>query len=268
MKSAPTVRRRCTALWLCAAFLPLVASAASIFVHVDPGQWLSMPAGMRRSLAADAMLYIAGAVIVAAPLAGIALASAQLAQPDRRTASTRAAVIWPLCLAVGLVVTSSAIVNAFAWGALDSDGWTMLAIAHATLAAVTLALAAFGALCGALFRDPLDAAACSLIVVLIATGGLLVAGVSVADAPRPLVEIALAASPLIAIASAAHVDVIRMGVPYQISPLAHIQIDYPGWAAVCASYLAVSAACFLALTWKHPEVTLRWPPNSRFKYQS
>ena len=226
-----------------------------------------MPDGMRRSLAADAMLYIAGAVIVSAPLAGIALTGARPSDPHHRALRAPVPIIWPLLVAVVLVVASSAIVNAFAWGTLDNEGWTTLAIAHLTLGAVALALAAFGALCGTAFRDPLDAAACSLLIVLVATGGLLVAGASVADVPRPFLEVALAASPLIAIASAAHVDVIRMGVPYQISPLAHIQIDYPSWLAVCLAYLAL-AACFMVLAWRRWDVGVRWPQNSRFKYQS
>lgn len=267
MKALLTSHRRATVLWLSAALLPIVASTASVFVHVDPGQWFTMPDGMRRSLAADAMLYIAGATIVAAPLAGIALASTRRAHPERRFSSTPAAIIGPLGLAVTLLVASSATVNALAWSTLDSEGWTTLAISHATLGAVALALAAFGTVCGAAFRDPLDAAACSLMVVLIATGGLLVAGASVAYAPRLFVEIALAASPLIAIASAAHIDVVRMGVPYQISPLAHIEIDYPGWLAVCLSYLAVAGLCFLVLAWRRVDMPLGWVRNSRFKYQ-
>ena len=132
--------------------------------------------------------------------------------------------------------------------------------------AVALALAAFGALCGAAFRDPLDAAACSLTIVLVATGGLLVAGASVADAPRGLIDVALAASPLVAITAAAHIDVIRMGVPYQISPLAHIQVDYPTWTAACACYMTIAACCFVALGWARSDVSLR-PHNSRFKLQ-
>ena len=113
---------------------------------------------------------------------------------------------------------------------------------------MALALAAWGALCG-VFSDPLDAAAFSLIVVLVAAGGLLVAGASVADLPRRLVALALTASPLVVIASAANIDIVRMDLLYQISPLAHMQVDYPPGTrerVVSRSWVL----CFLGLTLK------------------
>jgi hypothetical protein len=249
--------KRHAGLFVMAAVLPLIASAASIFVHIEPSAWFSMTAAQWRAAAADALLYIASAAVIAAPLAGVAVGSrkpgAWLSSAD---VSTLAAV-WPLVIAVVLFVTTSAMLTVFGFGIGGDDRWRFVATSHATLAAVSFALCAFGALCGGTFRDPLDAVACSLLVVFFATAGLLVAGAAVADAPRQLIDLALTASPLVAIASAAHIDIVRMGVPYQISPLAHLQIDYPTWYAASASYVAVAGLCFVGLTWR-----FRWPVRS------
>jgi hypothetical protein len=116
--------------------------------------------------------------------------------------------------------------------------------------AVALGLAAFGAFCGAVFVDPLDAAACSLLVVLVAAGGLLVSGAALQRVPALLIEVALTASPLVAMASSAHIDVARMAVPYQMSALARLQVEYPAWYAASASYLTFAALCFVGMGWK------------------
>jgi hypothetical protein len=250
MKPAPRPLRRHAKLWLLAPALPLLAGAASVFVNLEPSSWFSVPDAIRRGVTADALLYIAGCVIVAAPIAGVAVASSRRHDLAATRLSIALAAMSPLVAAVLLFVVSSAVVTAVGLGTTDAATLSFIATSHATLAAVALALAAFGAFCGAAFRDPLDGAACSLSTVLIATGGLLVAGSSVADAPRQLIAVALTASPLMVITSAAHIDLVRMGVPYQISPLAHLQVDYPSWYAACAWYLAVAVVCFLGFTWK------------------
>jgi hypothetical protein len=105
-------------------------------------------------------------------------------------------------------------------------------------------------LCGATFTDALDAVGCSLTVVLVAAGGLLVAGAALADVPRALIDVALTASPFVTMASASHIDVMRMGVPYQMSPLAHLQVEYPSWYVASGWYLALAGLCFLGVRWK------------------
>lgn len=245
------------------------AALAAIFVNVEPASWLSMPPGTFRSLGPDALLYMAGLVIVTAPLAGVAVVARHVSASARGAiASPAASIVLPLCVAVALCVATSALITLAAGGGSDGPAWTLLATSHATLGAVALALAAFGVLCATAFHDPLDAAACSLLIVMVATGGLLVAGASVADAPRALIDVALTASPLVTIAAAAHIDIVRMGVPYQISPLAHIELEYPAWYTASAWYVAVAAACFAAATWRRSEWTPRWPQRSHVKLQS
>ena len=158
------------------------------------------------------------------------------------------AIARPLLVAVLLFTAVSALLT---WSLADAPGAARLtATFHATVAAVALALAVFGAFCGVAFADPLDGAACSLGLVLLAAAGLLVAGASLDGVPRPLIDLALRASPLVAMTSAARIDILRMDVLYQISPLAHVQVDYPTWYAASGWHLVLAFSCFLGLVWK------------------
>ena len=242
--------RRYAGLWLLALLLPVMASAAAVFVNVDPAMWWSMPASMKRGLTGDALLFIAGAIVLAAPVAGVVVAASGRAGRERDGASGALPAAWPLTAAVAIFVGASAMLTVIWWGLSDADALRFVATSHATLFAVTLALSAFGALCGATFTDALDAVGCSLTIVLVAAGGLLVAGAALADVPRALIDVALTASPFVTMASASHIDVMRMGVPYQMSPLAHLQVAYPSWYVASGWYLALAGLCFLGVRWK------------------
>jgi len=207
-----------------------------------------MPTATKRGLSADALLYTVGAVVLFAPLAGVAVAAGARAH---RLSEGRAGALettWSLTAATAMLVASSAMLMVFAWEHSDATALRLVATSHATVFAVALALAGFGAVCGSTFRDTLDAAGFSLSVVLVAAGGLLVAGASLGNAPHALMDVALAASPFVTMASAAHIDVMRMAVPYQMSPLAHLQVQYPAWYLACAWYLALAGLCFVSVS--------------------
>jgi hypothetical protein len=147
-------------------------------------------------------------------------------------------------LAAVIAFSAVSALMTLAWSASRPDAIQYVATTHVTLAAVALALGGCGALLGAWFREPLDAAGASLAIAVTAAVGLLVGGAPVARIPRPVVEWVMTASPLIAITSAAHIDIVRTDLLYQISPLAHQRIDYPAWYAACAWHLAVTILCF------------------------
>jgi hypothetical protein len=239
-----------SALWLLACSLPVASSATALFVNVDPALWWSMPATTRRGLAADALLITIGAIVLLAPLAGVIVAAGVRVRARGAAGGRGPETAWSLTAATAMLVASSALLVIFAWGHSDAAALSLVATSHVTVFAVTLALAGFGAACGVLFRDSLDAAGCSVSVVLVAAGGLLVAGASLANAPRALVDVALTASPFVTMASAAHIDVMRMGVPYQMSPLAHVQVQYPAWYLASAWYLAIAGLCFAGVSWQ------------------
>jgi hypothetical protein len=119
-----------------------------------------------------------------------------------------------------------------------------LAAAQLTVTVGALALAGVGAACAALLRDVLDAAACAVSIGLVATFGILAAGPRVGDLPTPLVNAALLASPVVASASAANVDILRGDILYQLSPIAHPRFEYPSWYGASALFTGVAAAGF------------------------
>ncbi len=165
-------------------------------------------------------------LVVAAPLCGVALAT------RRCRGGWLAAMLFAITLAISAVLT----IASRAWVA---EAVRTTLISHATLAVTGFALAALGAWLGSALRDPLDAAALSTGAAIAAALGLLALGPLGADLPTTIVNAALAASPIVANASAANVDVLRTDLLYRISPLAHRRFDYPTWYAALALYGAV-----------------------------
>jgi hypothetical protein len=173
-------------------------------------------------------LYSAVCAVVAAPLAGVAVRS------WRR-----------LALATALMCAASAVLTLARLG-VSPESLQFTARSHAVLACATLALAALGALLGTVFRNPLDAAAVALGAALTAAYGVLVAGATVGEMSPEMLKAALLASPVMTVATAAHVDLVRTDIWYQVSPLAHVRLEYPTWGAVCGWYLAAGCAGFVA----------------------
>lgn len=178
------------------------------------------------SSAAHALLVEAVIVILTASLAGIVIPS------GRR-----------LLVALGALVGGGAAVIV-----VISRGGTLpsVALSQATLGTAAFAMAAIGRFCRAAFEDVLDATACSLVLTVALTFGILVMGPPAGDLPTPVVNLALAASPLVATSSAAHVDVLRSEPLYHLSPIAHRRFEYPQWYSASALYASIAAAGFFA----------------------
>lgn len=232
-----------TPVWIAAAGLPLLSHATALLMSGEPAPWLSMGAPVRRGLAADALLLTALSVTIAAPLAGVSAASAV---GGRRRAARE--VLTTLGGALLMFTAVSALLT-WTWMIGQPAASGFIGRFHLTLAAVTLALASWGALCGAWFLDPLDAAACSLLVAVAAAGGVLVGGAAIADLPRPVIAAALNASPVVVLSTAAQIDIVHLDLLYQISPLAHLQIDYPAWQLAGAGYMTMALVCLMALAY-------------------
>lgn len=188
-----------------------------------------------RGDASDALLHTSWLLVIAAPLTGVARAASLRLQPRRG-----AAVVASLAVSVFVAVAVSAVLTL---AGLGVQAAAFVASSHAVMAAVGLALAGFGALLGTVLEDELDAAAASLAVALLAGGGVLFAGTLTGVAPRPIVDGLLAASPFVAMASAANVDVLRLDLFYRISPLAHLGVEYPAWYAAGAGYAVIATVC-------------------------
>jgi hypothetical protein len=228
-------------LLVAAALAPLFTHLAALGASVEPASWLELPASVRWSLAADGVLFTAAFAIVFWPAVGAVV----------RHAGGRSSTI---AAAATLFAVVSGVLTA-GWRVDQGDAVSYALRSHLPMLAVTLALSAWGAVCGAWFRNPLDAAGVSLLAALVASGGLLVGGGAVGDLPRPLIAAGLAASPLVALAAAAQIDILRTDVLYQISPLAHIQTDYPTWPGTTIAFVVAAAACWVTLSFirtRHP----------------
>ena len=250
-------KARLAAWALAGAGLPVLCAAAVLLTEVDRSRWLALSPALLRGVTSDAFTLEVTLVALLAPLAGVAMLSAAARRPllpaslvvARRQLLSAAA---PLMLALAAGVSVSAMAAALGWRLLP-DSTALVAMSHATLASAALALAGLGAVAAGALRDPLDAAAASVTAALVLSGGLLVAGPTAGDLPTPLVNVALIASPLVGTTSAAHLDLLRSDVFYDLSPVAHRRFDYPDWRAASALYLAVALCCG-AWTVRH----LRW----------
>ena len=227
--------------------LPFVATGASMVTILEPRAWFA-PASEWRGLAPVGVLFSTALLLIAAPLAGVAVAARNriLAPLEGAWPATRRTCATLLLGAVAWTAAAAGLTAVVAAAAGDGVSTPLMA-AHAVQGAAALALAFVGALAATWFREPLDAGAFSLAVAVTGSVGILGAGTLVERLPGALVEWAVAGSPLLAISSAAHIDVMRTDTVYQISPLAHVQMPVPPWPAATALYIVVAAACAVAL---------------------
>lgn len=235
-------------LYLAAALLPLVPGVASVATAIDGGAWSEVSRALVRAVTPDALLYAAACIVVAAPLAGVAVASGGRRAAMERGCPPAWQTVRRLVIATVIFSAVSAMLTIARLG-LDADALRFAATSHAVLASVTVALAALGAWLGSLLRDPLDAAALAVTVALTTAYGVLVAGAPVGELSTPILKAALLASPVMTVATAAQVDLVRSDIWYQISPLAHLRLEYPAWGTVCGAYLAAGCAGFFATMW-------------------
>jgi hypothetical protein len=196
--------------------------------------------GIRTIVATDALVFEAVLVTVAAPLAGVSIASFR--GPARATYRGLAATLGAF-IGVSLLIGFAASRG----GVLDPG---VLLESRAALAATALALASVGALCATLFHNVLDAAGVSLLAVVLSAGGLLAAGPLTSSLPERAINAGLLASPLIAATSSARVDLLRSAELYHFSPIAHRRFEYPEWWVVSVSYLGVAGCCLTGMALK------------------
>ena len=227
--------------------LPLTATVAAVVTILDPRAWLS-PSPAWSGLAPVALLYSTGLLIAAAPVAGVAVGQRELLWAGAAgAASTARRIVSSLAIgALAFAATAFASTAAISFAAGEAFSTPLLG-AHLMQGAAALAIALGGAVLACWFRNPLDAAGWSVALTCLGSFGLLGGGTLVERLPRTLVDWALGASPLMAVATAGHIDVLRTDLVYQISSLAHVQTQLPSWPVVLAAYLSIAAACAVVL---------------------
>jgi hypothetical protein len=230
-------RRATASRWLGAVVIPAASGAAAIALDA-------------RFAGSRAFLIEAALVVIGAPLAGVfsvrrsRSADAASVLPAQATGLLSGAwrLARPLMAGVTILAATSA-VTTLALGPTTEP--VTLATSHAVFWAAALALAALGAVCGSVLSEALDAAACALGIALIVGLGLFAVGPVLDAIPRRLIDVALVGNPIVASAAAANIDIFRTEPFYRLSPLAHIQIDYPTPATTFIWYALVAVALFV-----------------------
>ncbi len=232
------------ARWLSAAAVPVAAIA--VLLAIDT-RWSGSgpPAAIRTRFTAEMWLAEAALLVIWAPLLGVVTAMRAWSSPDApadRTRSVRLVVGAiqlgrPLLARVALMTAISAAIAVAMRTTIDAD----MLRSHATLGMAALTFAALGAACARMFREPLDAAACAIGIALVAAFALFAAGPVLDSTPRWLLRAVLVINPVVATAAAASIDILRMDMLYQLSPLAHRHVDYPVLTTTLAVYVLFAA---------------------------
>src|SRR4051812_2743214 len=98
-----------------------------------------------------------------------------------------------------------------------------------TLIASLGAVATTARLFRVLLADQLDAIAATTVTVAAAMFGVFALGNLTARLSTPLLDAMLMANPIVAVASAADIDIFHGAFLYDHSPVAHRAFHYPSW---------------------------------------
>ncbi len=216
MTFSPT-RRQAAAFAACLAAPLGLGLAVCVGLYADP-RWWRLPA-----LARDA----AAGLTLAANTAGLMCLCAA-AEPSRRA-----------CCWAAVSIVSSYLVLAAMAGRATPAVWLP---AHGVMAVAAAAVVASRAAAGRLLPHPLDAAGLSLTTVAATLTAVLALGPALPPVPVWLIDLLLRVNPVVAVTSAAGVDLLHTDVFYRLAPVAHWQFVYPGTAASVALFGSAAAA--------------------------
>ena len=236
--------------WLSALIIPFASGAAAIAVDSHFGGHDQWSAVVREQFGSRVFLIEVALVLIGAPVAGVVGVRRNRSSDASSLLPARAVGLlsstWrlarPLMVSVTMLTAASAL-TVLALGPTIEP--VTLAASHAMLWAAALLLAALGAVCGSVLSEALDAAACALGIALVVGLGVFAVGPVLDVVPRRLLNAALVGNPIVASAAAAHVDIFRTEPFYRLSPLAHIQIDYPTPATTFIWYALVAVVLFV-----------------------
>jgi hypothetical protein len=238
----------CGGWWLAATLAPAAAVLCALVMDGHSLRWFDLPRFVRLRVNADALLLQTALMVVGAPLGGVAIASGWMSPlpPGLPRVSNRIwAVAWRLTMGATALAVTSAVLGWVVAG--PQADLALLLVSRTVLWGSTFALGTIGAMCALYFFDPLDAAGCALGLALVVTTGAIAIGPLALDLPTAVVDAALVASPLVAVASAADIDILRGDVMYRLSPIAHARFDYPSWETAFGLSIAAVLVCLTAM---------------------
>jgi hypothetical protein len=190
-------------------------------------------------VASNAFMTVAIVALIAAPIVGVSGGWAALRLSIK------------LFLA-GLFLASFALL-AFSWRGI-AGGVVAAALGHLALVVSILALAEVGRLARTLFADRLAAAMAGLFTSAIVVIGIFAMAPLTENISAAQSQWLLFANPLVAVTSAAGIDLLHLDTIYRTSPLAHRGVVVPAWTTACAVYAVVGLAAYGASRirpWSH-----------------
>lgn len=146
-------------------------------------------------------------------------------------------------------------VLAFSWRAI-SGGLTAAVLGHLALVVSVASLAELGRLVRAFIADRLAGALASLGVSVLLVIGAFAAGPLAGDLSTTAGVWLMVANPLVAITSAAGIDLLHLDTIYRTSPLAHRGVVLPAWTTACLVYAVAGLAAHGASRlspWSHKQ---------------
>lgn len=115
---------------------------------------------------------------------------------------------------------------------------------HGALLVSAAALAATGRLARGFFADRLAAAMCAVGVGVLVVIGVFAMAPLTANLSASASKWLLFVNPLVAVTTAAGIDLLHLDTIYRTSPLAHRGVALPAWTTACAVYAVVGLAAY------------------------
>lgn len=178
-------------------------------------------------VASNAFMSLAIAALIAAPIVGVS--GGWRALPFGITAAVCAALL------------SSFALLAFSWRAIPG-GIRSAAFGHLALVISIAALAEIGRIARPIFADRLAAAMAALAAGVVLVIGIFAMAPLTENISSALSAALLLANPLVAVTSAAGIDLFHLDAIYRTSPLAHRGVVLPAWTTACVVYAIVGLA--------------------------
>ena len=142
-------------------------------------------------------------------------------------------------LAIGFAASLALL--GFSWRAIPS-GLTAALFGHLALIVSVAALVELGRAVRVLIADPLSAAMAGVSIGVLVVIGVFAVGPLTADLSSTQAAALLLLNPLVAVTSAAGIDLLHLDTIYRTSPLAHRGVALPAWTTACVVYATTGLA--------------------------
>jgi hypothetical protein len=179
--------------------------------------------------ASNVLIAVAMAMLTAAPIVGAAGGWQVLPRS--------------IAAAFAISLFSSFALLAFSWRTIPG-GIRAAAYGHGALIVAFAALVEVGFITRKILADRLHAAMAALGVGVLLVAGIFAMAPLTEEISPALAQALLLANPLVAVTSAAGIDLLHLDTIYRTSPLAHRGVAVPAWTTACAVYAVVGLAAF------------------------